>query len=120
MNMEMEAGKTPDENLFVLVAMLARKLGKTPLNNHLFIHRLDERWTIVVNGCKSEKGFKEYRIPPGYCFVEFAAWPAALFSPYGGFFEGVQGAPQSTEEEFVRILKEATARATVNPEEEHA
>jgi hypothetical protein len=117
MNAETEA---PEENLFVLVAMLARKLGKTPLNNRLFIHRLDEHWTVVVNGCSTERGFKEYRIPPGYCFVEFAAFPAALFSPYGGFFEGVEGAPMATEAEFVRVIKEVTLRATVNPEEEHA
>lgn len=110
----------PGENLFVLIAQLAKKLGKTPLNNRLFIHRLDENWTVVVNGCGVEKGFRAYRLPPGHCFVEYAGWPAALFSPYGGFFEGVEGAPQSTEAEFVQVLKEATARATVNPEEEDA
>lgn len=120
MNMEMEVGKTPDENLFVLVAMLARKLGKSPLNNRLFIHRIDKSWNIVVNGCRIAKGFKEYSVPPGHCLVEFDGWPAALFSPHGGFFKGVEGSHQATEKAFIRALKDGISRATPSTEEAYA
>lgn len=119
MKMKPALREEPQENLFVLVAYLAKALGKTPLNNRLFIHKLDAEWTIVVNGCSVEKAFAAYRIPPGHCFVEYAGFPAALFSPYGGFFEAIDGAPQSTEEEFIKLLKERTLHATVNPEELH-
>lgn len=106
-----------ETNLFVLVAALAQKLGKTPLNHRLFIHRVDADWTVAVNGCGIVKGFKDYSIPPGFCFIEYRAWPAGMFSPHGGLFQGVDKMPESSEAHFIAVLKAAIGRATVNPEE---
>lgn len=107
--MMMEQQKTvPDENLFVMVALLAKKMGKTPLNHRLFIHRLDPNWTVVINGCDIEKGFKDYRIPPGHCLVEYDDWPAGLFTPHGGFFKQNPEYPEANEKAFIRAIKYAT------------
>lgn len=107
----------PSENLFVLVAMLAKKVGKTPLNNRLFIHRITSNWTVVVNGCSSEKGFKDYKIPPGYCLIEYGDYPAALFTPYGGYFKNHPDYPEATEKAFIEALKDAIK---VKPKENEA
>lgn len=94
------------DNLYLLVLELAQKMGKTPVQHRLFIHRLNEFWVVVINGCSIPKGFKDYKIDPGFCFVEYDDWPAGLFTPYGGQFVRNENA---SEEIFLGLLKEAIA-----------
>lgn len=115
MDSEDVVGGPVEDNLFVMVAQLAKRLGKGPLQHRLFIHRMNPHWTVVVNGCGIPKGFKEYTIDPGFCFVEYKEWPAGLFTPYGGQFVKNE---EASEDIFRGLLKDAIAKARP-PEEDN-
>lgn len=89
---------------YMLIADIAEKDGVTPLNNlpGVWERKIDEHWTIAVNGHREEKKHKGVPVPPYCCYVEFNGWPAGLFTPYGGQFAA---GDLANEDSFIKALE---------------
>jgi len=74
----------PDQlsTAFYMVARLADKLGEAPIKDKLWTHKLDDHWSIKINGFHEEKE----SIPPYHMTIEFNGFPAGCVSPWEGVF----------------------------------
>lgn len=74
----------PDQlsTAFYMVARLADKLGEAPIKNKVWTHKLDDHWSIKINGFHDEKE----SIPPYHMMIEFNGFPAGCVSPWEGVF----------------------------------
>jgi hypothetical protein len=77
----------PERNAIELILDLHKADGGPPISElpGLWERKLDERWTIWVNGhmevvC-TEAGVE---VEPGDCYAEFNGWPALLVSIVAG------------------------------------
>ena len=74
----------PDQlsTAFYMVARLADKLGEAPIKNKVWTHKLDDHWSIKINGFHEEKD----SVPPYHMMIEFNGFPAGCVSPWEGVF----------------------------------
>jgi hypothetical protein len=92
------------------LALGVREICKMP---ECWEHRVDEHWTIAVNG-HNEPKFAEQttsgktEVPPFHCYVEFNGFPAGLISPYDGI---LCAGSVANENAFIAALEKAAERA---------
>ncbi len=74
----------PDQltTAFYMVARLADKLGQAPIKDKVWKHKVDDHWSVKINGFPKEKE----SIPPYHMMVEFNGFPAGCVSPWEGVF----------------------------------
>jgi len=72
----------PDQlsTAFYMVARLADKLGEAPIKDKLWTHKLDDHWSIKINGFHEEKE----SIPPYHMTIEFNGFRLAASVPGKG------------------------------------
>lgn len=86
--------------IFDLVLELAVKEGVIPIKT-MWEKKLDEHWTIVVNG-ENITHYNGLEIPPYHIYVEFNGLPAGLIN----FFEGsIANGKDANIKSFVKALK---------------
>lgn len=106
-----------DTPIFILIAELAAAVGASPVRDKLWQYRVNEHWTLAVNGCQDEQEFialgseTRHKLDPYHAYVEFNGWPAGVFQPYGGSFAAGSAANETT---FAAALKAATEKAKVS------
>lgn len=86
---------------FELVAEIAERLGVSGIDQMpgLWQHKIDDRWTVKVNGHGHEIG----SVPPYHMLVEFNGWTAGLVHPLRG---GIIGAGAlANEDTFIEALQ---------------
>jgi hypothetical protein len=92
---------------FVEIAKLAAAYNLPPLNElpNVWECKVDEHWTIVVNGHKEKKQWHDIEIAPFHCYVEFNGFPAGIFSPRGG---SIAAGELANEETFINAVRVKT------------
>lgn len=73
---------------FGLVAVLAAVNGVSKINTlpGCWEFKIDEHWTIAVNGSDKPREHQGLKTPPFSMWVFFNGWPAGLLNPLGGTF----------------------------------
>lgn len=112
-------GERPIAEAFILVAELAKADGAAPLNarTDCWVRRLDDNWTIAVNGtdrtleCKPD-GTMGAGIEPFHMAVWWNGWLAGLLHPYGGV---IAAGSAANEESFVAAIRAAIGKARGTP-----
>lgn len=96
--------------LMVLVADLCVARGEAPVNQYenCWVCKIDDHWTIAVNGHKEPKEFRCHSLQPYEVYVEFNGWPAGLFDPSGG---GIAAGTLANEDTLCDALRAAIQRA---------
>ncbi len=86
----------PDQlsTAFYMVARLADKLGEAPIKDKVWTHKLDDHWSIKINGFHEEKD----SVPPYHMMIEFNGFPAGCVSPWEGVFAA---GTEANEDEFI-------------------
>ena len=96
--------------IFDLAAQIADKEGGVPLNKHngCWVKKLDEHWTIAINGHGEPKKYNNCDIPPYTMYVEFNGFPAGIVDPFGGVMATGELA---NEDALIAILKSVLGEA---------
>lgn len=89
--------------VFDLVAQLAVQQGHCNVTDLVTI-RVDDKWTVKVNGHRTET--KEH-IPPFHAAIEYNGFPAGLITPFGGSMVDHPNANESLLCEALRAALEA-------------
>lgn len=98
--MEKEAGKLDAIDILCKVADLAAADGIKPYKlSGTWKRKLDDQWSIRVNGGRTEKE----GIPPYSMLVEYSGFPAGIIDPGGGVF----AAHKERQGEFLKALDQA-------------
>ena len=95
------------------IARLALALKEPELRNRVWIHKMDDNWTIAVNGKK-----EPVKIEPAKCMAaelqpfDFAVWwhgwLAGTFNPFGGIFAA---GSEANEDSFLKDVDKAIEKA---------
>lgn len=98
----------PTVDVFGLIAEICLAMGEHPLHKHDGCWELivDHQWTVAVNGHKVpqvyrskdsiETGSIGVDVQPYDAYVEYNAWPAGSFNPFGGILAAGEGANEDT------------------------
>lgn len=92
---------------FDLIIQVAEAEGAAPLKGRVWTCRIDESWTIAINGFSipvnvKPKGAMKIKVPPVNAAVWFNGWLAGLLTPYEGT---IAAGELANEETFIAALK---------------
>ena len=97
----------PIGEAFMAIVELSLALGVSKINTlpGCWQHKIDEYWSVAVNGHQEEialasdaafPGAQGISVPPFHAYVEYNGWPAGLLDPYGGSIAGGSAANEDT------------------------
>ena len=72
--------------LMVKITDLALALNAEPINQYpdCWECKIDNHWTIAVNGHRVPKMWNDIVVQPFHVYVEFCGFPAGMISAFGG------------------------------------